>query len=132
MFRNSMLGCIITCWIHGGSGHGILRSDLHRKHLQRYFMQIIRLKSDINNKTLQEEENRYMLYHFIFCEDILLFPLFLFTYLCIDSLFAFCTLPMYLNLVTLSKTLVKRINKKMWTLHAHLYEHKCLCIFMSR
>jgi hypothetical protein len=54
-----------------------------------------------------------MLYHFIFCEDILLFPLFLFTYLCIDSLFAFCTLPMYLNLVTLNKTLVKRINKKM-------------------
>jgi hypothetical protein len=29
-----------------------LRLDLHRKHLQRYFMQIIRLKSDINNKTL--------------------------------------------------------------------------------
>jgi len=76
-------------------------------------MQIIRLKSDINNKTLQEEENGYMLYHFIFCEDILLFPLFLFTYLCIDSLFAFCTLPMYLNLVTLNKTLVKKIKKKM-------------------
>jgi hypothetical protein len=52
MFRNSMLGCIITCWIHGGSGHGILRPDLHRKHLQRYFTQIIKLKSDINNKTL--------------------------------------------------------------------------------
>jgi len=26
----------------GGSGHGILRPDLHRKHLQRYFTQIIR------------------------------------------------------------------------------------------
>jgi hypothetical protein len=52
MFRNSMLGCIITCWIYGGSGHGILRLDLHRKHLQRYFMQIIKLKSDINNKIL--------------------------------------------------------------------------------
>jgi hypothetical protein len=52
MFRNSMLGCIITCWIYGGSGHGILRPDLHQKHHQRYFMQIIRLKSDINNKTL--------------------------------------------------------------------------------
>jgi len=64
---------------------------------------------------LQEEENGYMLYHFIVCEDILLFPLFLFNYLCIDLLFSFCTLPLYLNLVTLDKTLVKRINKNMRT-----------------
>jgi hypothetical protein len=41
---------------------------------------------------LQEEENGNVLYHFIFCEDRLLFPLFLFTYLCIDLLFAFCTM----------------------------------------
>jgi len=52
MFRNSMLGCIITLWVHGGSGHGVLRPDFHRKNLQRYFTQIIRPKSDINNKTL--------------------------------------------------------------------------------
>ena len=56
MFRNSMLGCIITSWIQGfvtiASGYGILRLGLHCKHLQRYFTQIIRLKSDINNKTL--------------------------------------------------------------------------------
>jgi hypothetical protein len=56
-----------------------------------------------------------MLYHFILCEDMLLFPLFLFNYLCIDSLFSFCTLLLYLNLVTLNKTLVKKINKKMRT-----------------
>jgi len=64
---------------------------------------------------LQKEENGYMLYHFIFYENILLFPLFLFNYLCIDSLFVFCTLLLYLNLVTLNKTLVKRINKKIRT-----------------
>ena len=56
MFRNPMLGCIITSWIQGfvtiASGYGILRLGLHCKHLQRYFTQIIRLKSDINNKTL--------------------------------------------------------------------------------
>jgi hypothetical protein len=52
VFRNSMLGCIITLWIHRGSGHGVLRPDFHQKNLQRYFTQIIRLKSDINNKTL--------------------------------------------------------------------------------
>ena len=67
---------------------------------------------------LQEKGgNGYMHYHFIFYKDILLFPLFLFNYLCIDSLFAFCTLPLYLNLVTLNKTLVKRINKMMQTLN---------------
>jgi len=47
MFRNSMFGCITIA-----SGYGILRPDLHCKHLQRYFTQIIRLKLDINNKTL--------------------------------------------------------------------------------
>ena len=56
MFRNSMLGCIITSWIQGfvttvsgvgwqRIGYGTLRLVLHCKHLQRYFTQII-------NKTL--------------------------------------------------------------------------------
>jgi hypothetical protein len=52
MFRNSMLGFIFTLWIHGGSGHSVLRPNFRRKHLQRYFTQIIRLNSRINNKTL--------------------------------------------------------------------------------
>jgi hypothetical protein len=52
MFRNSMLGSIITYWIHGGSRHGVLRLDLHQKNLETYFMQIIRLKSNINYKTV--------------------------------------------------------------------------------
>ena len=47
MFRNSMLGCITIA-----SGYGILILGLHCKQLQRYFTQIIRLKLDINNKTL--------------------------------------------------------------------------------
>ena len=51
MFGNSKLGfCTLPPWIQGfvtiASGYGILR------HLQRYFTQIIRLKSDINKETL--------------------------------------------------------------------------------
>jgi hypothetical protein len=126
--------------------------SISRDIFRRY---IIRLKSDINNKSSDLRAIHvtrggkwiYALsFHLLY--DILLFPLFLFNYLCIDSLFAFCTLPLYLNLVTLNKTLVKRINKIMWTpnqpciqnerwgsvgtLHTHLYKHKCVCILMSR
>ena len=56
-FRNSKLGsCTLPSWIQGfvtiASGYGVLRLGLHCKHLHRYFTQIIRLKSDINNKIL--------------------------------------------------------------------------------